>query len=77
MNVPYINDKIRVPAVTYTAAQGTVHSAQQVLQALQAQAMQMQGMPLAYPPVQHYYPTYIIQSGIYFSTIPFGAVYNL
>ncbi|PEI95657.1 hypothetical protein CN679_02745 [Bacillus pseudomycoides] len=76
MNVPYFNNEIRVPAVTYTAAQGTLQSVQQALQA-QVQTMQMQGMHFDYPSVQYYYPTHITQNGIYFSTIPIGAVYNL
>ena len=76
MNVPYFNNEIRVPAVTYTAAQGTLQSVQQALQ-MQAQTMQMQGMQFGYPPIQYYYPTYITQNGMYFSTIPMGVVYNL
>lgn len=77
MNVPYFNNKIRVPAITYTAAQGTLQSVQQALQA-QAHTLQVQGMHFDYPVVPYYYPTYIItQNGMYFSTIPFGAVYNL
>ncbi|MGG3521263.1 DUF3947 family protein [Bacillus pseudomycoides] len=76
MNVPYFNNEIRVPAVTYTSAQGTLQSVQQALQA-QVQTMQIQGMHFDYPSVQYYYPTYMTQNGIYFSTIPIGAVYNL
>ncbi|KEK24021.1 DUF3947 family protein [Bacillus gaemokensis] len=61
----------RMPAVTYSAAQGTVQTIQQALQA------QVQDMQLYHPSVQYYYPTYVTQNGIYFSTIPYGTVYNL
>ncbi|MEN1936205.1 DUF3947 family protein [Paenibacillus sp. 102] len=77
MNAPYFNNEIRSPAITYTAAQNTLQSVQQALQ-MQVHTLQVQGVHFDYPVAPYYYPTYIItQNGMYFSTIPFGAVYNL
>lgn len=85
-----INNQIRVHshggvgihAITHSAAQDTVQAVQQ---AMQMQQMYESMQPLMYPDMQPHYSSTeyynpIVISGeeiLYFSTIPYGAVYNL
>jgi hypothetical protein len=76
--------------ISYSAAQGTlhaVHHAMQMQQQMQQQMhphMQQHTYPYMYPHMQQHYtstgyynPIVISADGLYISTIPHGALYNL
>ncbi|HDR8087994.1 TPA: DUF3947 family protein [Bacillus cereus] len=97
MDYPGINGLIRryrpqagTTAISYSAAQGTlhaVHHAMQMQQQMQQQMhphMQQHTYPYMYPHMQQHYtstgyynPIVISADGLYISTIPHGALYNL
>jgi hypothetical protein len=97
MDYPGINGLIRryrpqagTTAISYSAAQGTlhaVHHAMQMQQQMQQQMhphMQQHTYPYMYPHMQQHYtstgyynPIVISADGLYISTSPHGALYNL
>ncbi|OTW54251.1 hypothetical protein BK699_04480 [Bacillus thuringiensis serovar mexicanensis] len=73
---------VGVHAITHSAAHSTVEAVHQALQMQQQMYESMQppmylDMQPYYIPSGYYNPTGISGDGIYFSTIPYGTVYDL
>ncbi|MFZ7940275.1 MULTISPECIES: DUF3947 family protein [Bacillus] len=93
MDYPGINGLIRryrpqagTTAISYSAAQGTLHAVHHAMQMQQQMHphMQQHTYPYMYPHMQQHYtstgyynPIVISADGLYISTIPHGTLYNL